>query len=187
MINNIAPLYLSSLVPPIVQSISHYNLRNANDLKSVNSRTTQYFNSFLPSVIRDWNSLPCADRNVETINSFKRHLNQHRTTVPKYLYTGNRKLKILHTRLRLGCSSLNYDLFLKNIVESPLCRCSDVEIPSTFSFVVHYIVTKSRTFTSGVRILHCNIRYSLKRERFTVYRVKSRYICSSAKLYNFNQ
>ena len=127
MINNIAPLYLSSLVPPIVQNISHYNLRNANDLKSVNSRTTQYFNSFLPSVIRDWNSLPCADRNVETIDSFKRHLNQHRATVPKYFYTGNRKLQILHTRLRLGCSSLNYDLFLKNIVESPLCRCGDVE------------------------------------------------------------
>ena len=104
--NNIAPLYLSSLVPPIVQGVSHYNLRNANDLKSVNSRTTQYFNSFLPSVIRDWNSLPCADRNVETIGSFKRHLNQHRATVPKYFYTGNRKSQILHTRLRLGCNSL---------------------------------------------------------------------------------
>ena len=127
MVNNIAPLYLSSLVPPIVQSVSHYNLRNANDLKSVNSRTTQYFNSFLPSVIRDWNSLPCADRNVEAIDSFKRNLNQHRATVPKYFYTGNRKSQILHTRLRLGCSSLNYDLFLKNIVESSLCRCGDIE------------------------------------------------------------
>ena len=127
MVNNIAPLYLSSLVPSIVQNVSHYNLRNANDLKSVNSRTTQYFNSFLPSVIRDWNRLPCADRNVETIDSFKRHLKQHRATVPKYFYTGNRKSQILHTRLRLGCSSLNYDLFLKNIVESPLCRCGDIE------------------------------------------------------------
>ena len=84
MVNNIAPLYLSSLVPPIVKCVSHYNLRNANDLRSVNSHTTQYFNSFLPSVIRDWNSLPYADRNVETIDSFKRHLNQHRATVPKY-------------------------------------------------------------------------------------------------------
>ena len=117
MVNNIAPLYLSSLVPPLVQSVSHYSLRNANDLQSVNSRTTLYFNSFLPSVIRDWNSLPCADRNVETIDSFKRYLNQHRATVPKYFYTGNRKSQILHTRLQLGCSSLNYDLFLKNIVE----------------------------------------------------------------------
>ena len=80
MVNNIAPTILSSLVPPLVQSVSHYNLRNANDLQSVNSRTTQYFNSFLPSVIREWNSLPCADRNVETIDSFKWHLNQHRAT-----------------------------------------------------------------------------------------------------------
>ena len=134
MVNNIAPLYLSSLVPPLVQSVSHYSLRNANDLQSVNSRTTQYFNSFLPSVIRDWNSLPCADRNVETIDSFKRHLNQHRATVPKYFYTGNRKSQILHIRLRLGCSSLNYELFLKNIVESPLCSCGDVENTEHFFF-----------------------------------------------------
>ena len=76
MVNNIPPLYLSSLVPPLVQSVSHYNLRNANDLQNVNSRTTKYFHSFLPSVIRDWNSLPCVDRDVETTDSFKRHLNQ---------------------------------------------------------------------------------------------------------------
>ena len=134
MVNNIAPLYLSSLVPPLVQSVSHYSLRNANDLQSVNSRTTQYFISFLPSVIRDWNSLPCADRNVKTIDSFKRYLNQHRATVPKYFYTGNRKSQILHTRLRLGCSSLNYELFLKNIFESPLCSCGAVENTEHFFF-----------------------------------------------------
>ena len=49
MINNISPSYLSDLVPYSVNTISHYNLRNADDLESVASRTNQYYNSFLPS------------------------------------------------------------------------------------------------------------------------------------------
>ena len=44
MINNISPSYLSDLVPQSVNSISHYNLRNADDLESVASRTNQYYN-----------------------------------------------------------------------------------------------------------------------------------------------
>ena len=36
-------------------------------------------------------------------------------------------MQILHTRLRTNCSSLNYDLFLKNILESPLCTCGEIE------------------------------------------------------------
>ena len=58
MYYNVTPQYLSSLVPTLVQNVSHYNLRNADNLQTVPSRTTQYCNSFLPSVVRDWNSLP---------------------------------------------------------------------------------------------------------------------------------
>ena len=29
----------------------------------------------------------------------------------------------MHTKLRHGCSSLNYDLFKINLLESPSCRC----------------------------------------------------------------
>ena len=57
MINNLSPSYLSDLVPQSVNTISYYNLRNANDLESVASRTNQYYNSFLPSVVREWNDL----------------------------------------------------------------------------------------------------------------------------------
>ena len=49
-------------------------------------------------------------------------------TIPKHFYTGSRQLQILHTRLRTGCSSLNNDLFLKNIVDSPLCACMSGDI-----------------------------------------------------------
>ena len=32
--------------------------RNENDLQTANARTTLYYQSFLTSVVRDWNSLP---------------------------------------------------------------------------------------------------------------------------------
>ena len=52
MMHNITPLYLSSLVPQSVSNLSRYNLRNSNDLQTIDARTTQYYNSFLPSSVR---------------------------------------------------------------------------------------------------------------------------------------
>ena len=46
MINNHSPEYLSSLIPPTVSNISRYNLRNAQNIQTIDSRTTQYFNYF---------------------------------------------------------------------------------------------------------------------------------------------
>ena len=136
MCNDIAPSYLSSLVPRPDQNTSRYSLRNVNNIRTIHSRTNQYYNSFLPAVIRDWNDLPCSDRIVDTVDDFKRQLSQGRVIVPKYFYAGNRSIQILHTRLRTGCSSLNYDLYSKNIIESPLCncRCSDRENADHFFF-----------------------------------------------------
>ena len=62
MFNNLSPEYRSSLIPPTVNTLSQYNLRNAQNIHTVNTRTTQYFNSFLPSSIREWNNLPLAVR-----------------------------------------------------------------------------------------------------------------------------
>ena len=99
-------------------------------IRTIHSRTNQYnYNSFLPAIIRDWNDLPCSDRILDTVDDFKRQLRQGIVIVPKYFYVGNRSMQILHTRLRIGCSSLNYDLYSKNIIEFPLCncRCGDIE------------------------------------------------------------
>lgn len=137
MFNNISPAYLSSLVPPSVSSLSTYNLRNDQNLQTIDSRTSYYYTSFLPSTVRDWNNLSLDTRNSDSINSFKRSLNTGMEVVPKYYYTGSRKLQILHTRLRTKCSSLNNDLFLKNIVESPLCRCGSIETTEHYLMKCH--------------------------------------------------
>ena len=134
MFNNISPTYLSSLVPQLVQNVSNYNLRNADDIRTIYARTRLYSNSFLPSTIRDWNNLPRNVRDVDTVDSFKRHLSQGRANVPKYYYSGSRRLQVLHTRLRTGCSSLKYDLCAKNIVNSPLCDCRSGAIENADHF-----------------------------------------------------
>ena len=134
MLNNITPLYLSSLVPQSISNISRYNLRNSNDLQTINARSNQYFSSFLPSSVRAWNNLSPEERQHESINSFKCFLQKDKTTVPKHYYTGCRKGQILLARLRTNCSSLNFDLFVKNISDSPLCHCGSIENAQHFFF-----------------------------------------------------
>ena len=93
MFNDLTPLYLSSLVPPLVQNASRYNLRNSNDTQTVASRTTLFYNSFLPSSIRDWNRLNPDIRNAGTLDAFKFKLNQNFPVIPKHYYSGIRKNK----------------------------------------------------------------------------------------------
>ena len=127
MYTNQTPPYLSTLVPPSVNTYSEYSLRNSNDTQTVHARTTLYYNSFLPSTVREWNNLSLECRNSESVSSFKHSINESSVIVPKYYNSGNRRFQILHTRLRTNCSALNNDLFLKRICDSPYCRCGAIE------------------------------------------------------------
>ena len=134
MFNQLTPVYLSSLIPQQVNAISHHNLRNSNDIHTIRSNTSLYHNSFLPSTLRQWNSLPVEVRQLNTLSSFKTFLKKDLQSVPTYYYCGSRKAQILHARLRTGRSSLNMDLFHKNITESPLCRCGSIEDTQHYFF-----------------------------------------------------
>ena len=151
------PPHLLSLVPRPDQNATRYSLRNANNIRTIHSRTNQYYNSFLPAVIRDWNDLPCSDRIVDTVDDFKRQLRQGRVIVTKYFYAGNRSMQILHTRLRTGCSSLNYDLYSKNIIESPLCNCRCGEIENADFFFRCHLYRNHRQVLMDTLSQHCNI------------------------------
>ena len=74
MFNDLTPPYLSSLVPPLVQNPSRYNLRNSNDTQTIASRSTLFYNSFLTSSMRDWNRLNPDIRNSGTLDAFKHKL-----------------------------------------------------------------------------------------------------------------
>ena len=92
MCNNLTPDYLSSLVPSSVNEGSRYILRNANDVQNINARTALYFNSFLPSVILEWNTLPENDKYIDSIDSFKRQTSRNKTADPKYFLYWKQKV-----------------------------------------------------------------------------------------------
>ena len=49
-----------------------------NNFNVPTARTVAHANSFLPSTLRDWNSLDLIVRNSPTLKSFKRQLSQTR-------------------------------------------------------------------------------------------------------------
>ena len=116
MKNNLTPTYLSSLVPETFEG-TIYNLRDAQNIRPILTRTQLYYRSFLPLSIRDWNELPVEARNSTSLASF----NKDNPKIPKYYSAGNRFLQIQHTRLRTGCSSLNQHLSSKNITIHFMC------------------------------------------------------------------
>ncbi len=127
MQNQIGPTYLSALLPTTVGDATTYNLRNNDNTQTINCRTTLYYNSFLPSSIRAWNTQSPEIRTASSLSTFVYLLNKDKVTVPKYYYTRNRLADILHTRLRTNCSSLNSHLYSKNITDNPNCVCGQLE------------------------------------------------------------
>ena len=75
MINELGQDHLDQLIPSQVTHASSYNLRNSEDYLIVRTNTQLYHNSFLPLVVREWNSLPKSSRNAATLESFKMSLN----------------------------------------------------------------------------------------------------------------
>ena len=72
-------------------------------------------------------------REAASLNIFKKHINKNIPKSPTYFSAGNRKINIIHTKLRHNCI-LNNDLFRRNIIGSPLCSCGQVENSYNFFF-----------------------------------------------------
>ena len=72
-----------------------------------------------------------------SVASFKYQLNKdtQRRAPPKLFSVGSRLGQILHARIRMACSSLNSDLYRKNIVPSPSCACGGFESAYHFFFI----------------------------------------------------
>ncbi|MCG8113232.1 MAG: reverse transcriptase domain-containing protein, partial [Candidatus Thiodiazotropha taylori] len=135
ILNGLTPSYLHDLLPPLVRDTTTYNLRNSNHFQNFRSHTNLFLNSFFPATIRAWNDLPDEVREVTSVAAFKSRLNRDLNKPPPYYNTGTRIGQILQARLRLGCSSLNADLYRKNIVPSPSCACGGFESAYHFFFV----------------------------------------------------
>ena len=125
ILNGNAPNYLCRLIPPTLQSTTIYPLRNGDDIIVPFCRLSVTTESFIPSTIRQWNSLDLAIRNLNSVSKFKSETkrNSKNLPIPIYYSYGPRKLNIILTQLRCSASFLNDDLYRVNIVSDPSCSC----------------------------------------------------------------
>ena len=72
--NRMVPSDITSLFLRNTDHLLSYNLRSRNDFVTLPRGTTLFANSFVPSAIDSWNSLPEQLRNNPSIGSFKREL-----------------------------------------------------------------------------------------------------------------
>ena len=62
-----------------------------------------------------------------------------------FFYVGSRLGQIFLSRIRMGCSALNSDLFRKNIVNSPRCTCGAIETLTHYLLnCPHYNIPRQR-------------------------------------------
>ena len=126
MFNGLSPDHLDQLMPSQVSHASSYNLRNS-DYLTVRTNTKLYYNSFLPSE----NGIACQIR-AEVRPHLKLSFNRDTVNKPFYYYIGERLGQIYHARHRTECSSLNENLFRKDITTDPNCVCGAVETTKHF-------------------------------------------------------
>ena len=121
-----SPEFLCDLIPPSVEEIYNYNLRNSHNISQTTNRLYISQQSFFPSTTKLWNLLDLRICQLSTFESFKYKLKQHyfkNTKPPSYYNIGNIYLNILHSRIRNKCSALRNDLFHDNMIHNPSCSC----------------------------------------------------------------
>ena len=126
--SGLAPDYLTNLLPPLVEERTSYSLRNVSNVSTVRRRTELFAKSFQSSTVEFWNSLPAAIQNINSLESFKIALKDSifiTPNVPSYYMQGNRRLSILHARLRNNCSDFNNDLYMNHLTASPVCAVGE--------------------------------------------------------------
>ena len=116
--NQLLPSYISDIMPPLVSDVSNYPLRNSSSHSVPYIRTEVSRRSCVPSSMSLWNNLDETVRNSSTINSFKNNVKSvysNLQLVPPYYIKDDRKLSVLHARLRNNCCNLKHDLYIKFI------------------------------------------------------------------------
>ena len=153
------PSYLHNTIPLPVNERTNYNLRNRNDLTVQLSRTDRFLNSFILKTVNDYNSL---DPNLRELSplEFNKALKSSRDPVCPWFYSGDRKLSIIHARLRMKCSSLNSDLYGLNIIETKKCSCGCANENSQHYFLSCPLYYRQRILLRN-ELLNMNFTFTL--------------------------
>ena len=122
--NDMLPEYLNIFFPRVDIEQLRYGLRHLSDFVNLPRRTALFENSFVPSVIQQWNTIPCHLRQCPSLATFKRELlcNKYPSrTVPLHFLHEARFLSSLHARMRNNCCNLKCDLLVNHLSETNLC------------------------------------------------------------------
>ena len=76
ILNNLAPEYISDLIPPTVSETSNYYLPNSQNISQQANRLALLQQSFLPSTIKLWNTLDLNIRQIPILAHFKSKIRQ---------------------------------------------------------------------------------------------------------------
>ena len=131
-----APTYLTALVPQQVGEFSRYPLRNNSNLATFRTRLDTFYKSFFPSTVREWNLLDLNIRSTQEYSEFKHHLLLNSPQPNPIYYVGDRKLNVIHARIRMKCSLLCAHLADRHIIDDASCRCGHTREDSLHYFFV---------------------------------------------------
>ena len=183
-IKGILPDHLTPKFPPLVAEINPYHRRRLLDRKVPQCRTELYRKSFFPSATRLWNQLPENIKETTSFGEFKRYLRKDDILVPPHYYIGNRKEQILHCRIRLGMSNLNFDLFNRHLSDLKSCQCGANEENANHYFLKCKLFDQVRQMTLHTlppialtldTLLHGNPNYSLAFNKY-IFSIAHEYI-----------
>ena len=149
IINGRASEYLKEQLPNPVGVRTTHNLRNSANISLMAARTSLFQRSFFPSTIKLWNNLDKSTSDFYKISEVKRKLLPKKYVNPRFSL-GQRKLNIIWSRIRLGCSSLNAQLYVMNIVNDPTCACGyNYEDANLFFFTCPLYNRKRQALTEA--------------------------------------
>ena len=93
------PAYLTSIVPPFLRDeAATSGFRQACNIRTVACRTQKYKESYFPSAILLWNSLPADSKKIQVLSAFKLEINNlfMPKKPPAYYGHGARSSSISH-------------------------------------------------------------------------------------------
>ena len=126
VMTGLAPDSLYQKIPGRVEARTRYRLRNRGDLQVPVTRLVTYSQSFFPNAVRLWNSFTEVLKSSLSVASFKHNYLKAtpRPSANPLFYRGDRRVAVSHSRMRVGCSSLNADLCRElHVIESAACTC----------------------------------------------------------------
>ena len=158
-----------------------------------------YTQSFFPTAVRLWNDFATELTESPSVKSFKHNYLKAtpRPATNPLVYRGERRVAVSHSRMRIGCSSLNADLCRElHVLDSPACTCRSGDDETANHYLLHcenYRAERQIMLDSLAQLEHPapNLELLLNRDQTKtldhntkVFKIIHRYIHTSKRFFN---